>query len=218
MTKRGKFITIEGVEGSGKTTQAALLADYLRRQEVAVIETREPGGTKVGENIRKMLLSPLHHDLGAMTELLLFLAARAQLIDEIIRPALDSGKWVLCDRFFDATLAYQGYGRGIDIKSIRKMNELATGGIKPDLTFLLDLDIDTGIKRAVAAKKEFSNSAGGDRLENENKEFHRRVRAGYLELARLEPDRIKVIPVSGSIEDVHKILVKLIEPFLMKVS
>lgn len=216
MTKRGKFITVEGVEGSGKTTQAALLADYLRKQEVAVVETREPGGTKVGENIRQMLLSPLHHNLSPLAELLLFLAARAQLIDEVIRPALDSGKWVLCDRFFDATLAYQGYGRGIDIKSIRKMNELVTGGMKPDLTFLLDLDIDTGIKRAVAAKTEFS--AGGDRLENENKEFHRRVRSGYLELARLEPDRIKVIPVSGSIEDVHKILVRLIEPFLMKVS
>lgn len=216
MDKRGKFITIEGVEGSGKTTQAALLADYLRRQNVQVVETREPGGTRVGESIRELLLSPLHQGLAPTAELFLFLAARAQLIHEVISPALSSGAWVVCDRFSDATLAYQGHGRGIDIKSIRNLNESATGGLKPDLTVLLDLDIDTGIKRAVAAKREFA--ASGDRMENENREFHRRVREGYLELARPEPDRIKVIPVSGSIQDVHQIITSLIKPFLLKAS
>jgi dTMP kinase len=216
MNKRGKFITIEGVEGSGKTTQAALLADYLRRQNVQVVETREPGGTKVGERVRELLLSPLHQGLAPLAELFLFLAARSQLIHEVIAPALNSGAWVVCDRFSDATLAYQGHGRGIDIKSIQKLNESATGGLKPDLTVLLDLDAETGIKRAVAAKREFAGF--GDRMENEKSEFHRRVREGYLELARPEPERIKVIPVSGSAQDVHQIITSLIKPFLLKVS
>ncbi|RJP21993.1 MAG: dTMP kinase [Candidatus Abyssobacteria bacterium SURF_5] len=213
-----KFITIEGVEGSGKTTQAALLADYLRRQGIGLVETREPGGTEVGEQVRQILLSPLSAGLAPMAELLLFLAARAQLVKEVIVPALQSGKWVICDRFFDATLAYQGHGRGIDGKIIRKLNEHATSGLKPDVTFLLDLDIEVGIRRAVSAKREFTGSRGGDRLEQEDKEFHRRVREGYLELARPEPDRVKIIPVSGSIEHVHKIIVSLIEPFLVKVQ
>lgn len=215
MAKRGIFITIEGVEGSGKTTQAALLADFLRKQGMHVVETREPGGTEVGERIRRILLAPSHRDLAPMTELLLFLAARAQQVGEIVNPALESGKWVTCDRFSDATLAYQGYGRGLDINMIRRLNESATGGLIPDMTIVLDLDVETGIKRAVAAKREFSES--GDRMEKENRDFHRRVREGYLELARLEPDRMKVIQVAGSIEDVHKSVIALIEPFLAKV-
>jgi dTMP kinase len=217
MDRRGKFITIEGVEGSGKTTQSALLADFLRKRAIDVVETREPGGTDVGERIRQILLSPLHHDLAPMTELLLFLAARAQQVNDIIAPALSSGKWVVCDRFFDATLAYQGHGRGIDIRTIKKLNEVSTAGLRPDLTILLDLDVETGIKRAVSAKREFAaQGAGGDRLENENQDFHRRVREGYLDLARPEPDRIKIIPVTGSIGEVHKIIVSLVEPFLVK--
>jgi dTMP kinase len=215
MHKRGKFITIEGVEGSGKTTQSALLAEFLRKNGIDVVETREPGGTEVGERIRQILLSPLHQNLFPMTELLLFLAARAQQVNEVINPSLAAGKWVICDRFSDATLAYQGHGRGIDVRTIRKLNEQATGGLVPDMTILLDLDIETGIKRAVAAKQEFSES--GDRLEKENKEFHRRVREGYLEIARPEPERIKIIRVTGSIEEVHRIVKSLIEPFLVKV-
>jgi dTMP kinase len=218
MTNRGKFITIEGVEGSGKTTQAALLAAYLRKQGVDVLETREPGGTEAGEQIRRILLSPLHHGLAPMTELLLFLAARAQLVNAVIVPALNSGKWVTCDRFLDATLAYQGRGRGLDMQAVRNLNEVATDGLKPDLTILLDLDVETGIRRAVASKREFSDSPDGDRLEKENKEFHRRVREGYLELARQEPERIKVIPVSGSVEQVHSAIVSLVEPFFVGIS
>ncbi len=216
MDRRGKFITIEGVEGSGKTTQSSLLASFLRKQEIAVVETREPGGTDVGEKIRQILLSPLHEGMAPMAELLLFLAARAQQVYEVIEPTLRSGTWVVCDRFFDATLAYQGHGRGLDIKIIGELNAASTGGLRPDLTILLDLDIETGIRRAVAAKREFPQSTGGDRLERENKEFHRRVRQGYLELARPEPDRIKVIPVTGSIEEVHRIIISLVEPFLVK--
>lgn len=218
MDKRGKFITIEGVEGSGKTTQAALLAEYLRKQGIDVVETREPGGTEVGEKIRQILLSPVQSSLTAMSELLLFLAARAQQVAEVIAPALASGKWVVCDRFCDATIAYQGHGRGIETRAIQKTNDIATGGLKPDITVLLDLDVETGISRAVTAKREFADGKHGDRMEKEHKEFHRRVRKGYLQLAEQQPDRIKVIPVTGSIEDIHKRIVSFVEPFLVKAT
>jgi dTMP kinase len=217
MIDRGKFITIEGVEGSGKTTQAALLSEYLRKEGLKVVETREPGGTDTGEKIRQILLSP-HARLAPSAELLLFLAARAQQVREVIMPALENGKWVICDRFSDATIAYQGYGRGIDIETIRRINDVATEGIKPDLTFLLDLDAETGIKRALASKKEFAGSRTGDRMENEASEFHERVERGYRELAGREPGRIKVIPVTGSIEDVHRTIVSLVEPFLVRLK
>ncbi|RJP74614.1 MAG: dTMP kinase [Candidatus Abyssobacteria bacterium SURF_17] len=216
MSKRGKFITIEGVEGSGKTTQATLLSDYLRKEGIDVVETREPGGTEIGERIREVLLSPAHAGLVSPAELFLFLAARAQQVSEIILPALGAGKWVVCDRFCDATMAYQGYGRGLDINIIRSVNELATGGLVPDITILLDLDVEIGIRRAVSAKREFANHASGDRMEKEGPEFHRSVRKGYFELASREPDRIRVIPVSGSVEEVHRTVVSLIKPFLVK--
>jgi dTMP kinase len=216
MNKRGKFITFEGVEGCGKTTQSALLCDYLRKECIDVVDTREPGGTELGERIREMLLSPTDSTPAPVAELLLFLAARAQLVAEVVVPALEIGKWVVCDRFSDATLAYQGHGRRIETGEIRKLNEIATGGFRPDLTILLDLDVKTGISRAVAGKKEFAESDNGDRMEREDGKFHRRVRDGYLELAGEEPDRIKVIPVTGSIEEVHRIVVSLVEPFLVK--
>lgn len=217
MSKRGKFISLEGVEGSGKTTQSSLLCDYIRGQGINVVETREPGGTELGEKTRQILLSPADSAPTPVTELLLFLAARAQLVAEVILPALDKGNWVVCDRFCDATLAYQGYGRGIEIAAIEKLNEMATGALKPDLTVLLDLDIGIGIRRAVEAKNEFPRQGIGDRMEKEDEEFHSRVREGYLRLAEAEPERIKVVPVTGSIEDVHRILVSLVEPFLVKV-
>ena len=216
MSRRGKFITIEGVEGTGKTTQSALLCDYLRRHGIEVVETREPGGTVVGEKIREILLSPANSALTPASELLLFLAARAQQVAGVVVPALESGKWVVCDRFCDATLAYQGRARGLGVETVGKLNEVATGGLNPDMTILLDLDVETGIRRALAAKKEFAESGNGDRMEKENPEFHRRVRDGYLWLAEREPGRIKVIPVTGSIEDVHKIIVSLVEPFLVR--
>jgi len=218
MSKRGKFITLEGVEGSGKTTQATLLCDYLRSQEIGVVETREPGGTDLGEKARRILLAPADSAPAPIAELLLFLAARAQLVAEVLIPALDKGNWVVCDRFCDATLAYQGYGRGIEIAAIEKLNEMATNALKPDLTALLDLDIGIGIRRAVAAKNEFARDGAGDRMEKEDEDFHGRVREGYLRIAEAEPGRIKVVPVTGSIEDVHRILVSLVEPFLVKVT
>ena len=218
MIKRGKFVTLEGVEGSGKTTQSALLCDYLRKQGIDVIETREPGGTDLGEKIRQILLSPVNSVPVPASELLLFLAARAQQVAEIMMPALESGTWVVCDRFSDATLAYQGYGRGIDTEVIRTLNDVATGGLEPDITILLDLDVETGIGRAIAGKGEFAEDENGDRMEKEDIEFHDRVRRGYLTLAQQEPDRIKVIPVTDSIEDVHRTTVTLIEPFLVKLT
>lgn len=218
MNKRGKFITLEGVEGSGKTTQSSLLCDYLRNQGIDVVETREPGGTDLGEKTRRILLSPADSAPTPIAELLLFLAARAQLIAEVIIPALDKGNWVVCDRFCDATLAYQGYGRGIEIAAIEKLNEMATNALKPDLTALLDLDVGIGIRRAIAAKNEFARGSAGDRMEKEDEDFHSRVREGYLRIAEAEPDRIKVIPVTGSIGDIHKTLVSLVEPFLVKAT
>ena len=207
---------MEGVEGSGKTTQAALLCDYLRRQEIEVMETREPGGTVLGEKIREILLCPANSSLIPVAELLLFLSARAQQIAEVVVPALEKGKWVICDRYCDATLAYQGYGRGIELERIQELNHIVTGGLKPDMTILLDLHVDTGLERALAAKREFAESGNGDRMEKENREFHSRVREGYLQLARQEPDRIKLICVTGSIEEVHRTVVTLVEPFLVK--
>jgi dTMP kinase len=212
-TERGKFITLEGVEGTGKTTQCALLCDYLRGHDIDVLETREPGGTPLGENARRLLLEPGDDAPSAQAELLLFLAARAQLTARVITPALEAGIWVICDRFSDATIAYQGCGRGLDVEAIKSLNEFATGGLKPDRTILLDLDVETGITRAVAGKKEFAGDTPGDRMENENLKFHRRVRSGYLDLAGQEPGRIRTITVAGSIMDVHELVVSLIEPF-----
>lgn len=214
MVDRGKFITLEGVEGTGKTTQCALLCDYLQGRQVDVMETREPGGTSVGEKIRRILLSPAGDDPSVKTELLLFIAARAQLVRDVIAPALESGKWVVCDRFSDATIAYQGYGRGIDVEVVSNLDNFATGGLKPDRTILLDMDVETGIKRAVAGKAEFSTSNSGDRMEKEEVEFHRRVREGYLWLAGREPARIKTISATGPIGDVHKAVVSHISPLV----
>jgi dTMP kinase len=216
MGKRGKFITFEGVDGSGKTTQSALLCSYLRQKGTDVVETREPGGTELGEKIREILLSPSNSMLTETSEILLFLAARAQQVAEVIMPSLGQGRWVISDRFCDSTLAYQGYGRGIDVEAIRKLNDIATGGLEPDITILLDLDAETGIRRAIAEKNEFLESSGGDRMEKETKEFHTLVREGYLELARQESRRIKMVSATGSIEEVHETVASLIESLMVK--
>ena len=215
MDKRGKFITFEGVEGSGKTTQATLFSGYLRNKGLGVVETRDPGGTALGEEIRKLLLSPFNSVPTPIAELLLFLAARAQLVTEIIVPAVEAGRWVVCDRFSDSTLAYQGYARAIGAKVVRTLNETATGGLNPDMTVLLDIDVEKGIKRALAEKGEFSKDKEGDRMEKEAEEFHRLVRKGYLELAEQEPERIKLISASGTIQEVQDIVTSLVEPFLV---
>jgi len=183
---KGKFITFEGSEGSGKSTQSKLLAQYLKSKGFKVVYLREPGRTKISEKIRKILLDAQNDSITPITEMLLYMAARAQLVAEIIKPALKSGKVVVCDRFLDSTLAYQGYGLGLDINLIKNVGNFVTEGIKPDLTLLMDLEVKKGLKH-----RQFTK----DRIEKRSLAYHSCVRKGYLTLARLEPDRIKVVKI-----------------------
>ena len=182
---QGKFITFEGSEGCGKSTQSRLLAQYLKRKGKRVVYLREPGGTKISERIRKILLDPKNH-ISLATEMLLYMAARAEVVNKIINPAITQGKIVICDRFLDSTLAYQGYGLGIDINFIKKIGNFVTGGIKPDLTILLDLPVKKGLRYRKLKK---------DRIEKRSLAYHIRVRNGYLKLAASDPKRIKVVKV-----------------------
>ena len=191
--KKGLFITFEGADGCGKTTQLNLLAEYLKKQGYDVVVTREPGAKGLGEKIREILLN---YDgvVSDRCEAFLFLADRAQNIDVIVNPAVSEGKIVLCDRHIDSTVAYQGYGRGQDIERINNLNNIATNGRKPDLTFVFDIDVETSQKRVGSNK---------DRMERAGIDFHNRVRNGYLELAKNEPERIRVIDATKSIEDIQ---------------
>ncbi|MBI3811125.1 MAG: dTMP kinase [Nitrospirae bacterium] len=186
---RGLFITFEGTEGSGKSTQIRILARRLTRLGHAVVITREPGGTRFGEQIRKILLSVRNHGLDPRAELFLYLASRTQHLEEVILPALKKGKVVLCDRFSDATLAYQGFGRRLEMKIVRNAVDYAAKGISPDLTLLLDLDVRVGLARV----RERGRS---NRLDREKHEFHERVRRGYLRLARMNRKRIRIVKAS----------------------
>ncbi len=179
------FITFEGIEGCGKTTQAKLLYQWLLDRGEKVTLTREPGGTPAAEEIRELLLKERDEKFPPFSELCLYLAARGFHTENLIRPLLKEGAFVICDRFTDSTLAYQGYGRGIEIDLIEKMNKEATGGLKPQLTFLIDLPVEVAFERIKDRKK--------DRLERESLEFHRRVREGFLEIAKRERDRIVVL-------------------------
>ena len=192
--KKGIFITFEGPEGSGKSTQSRLVYNRLKRS-YNCIHTREPGGTKLGERIRGVLLHSDGVKISDLAEVFLFEAARSQIVREVIRPALRQKKIVICDRFSDATFAYQGYGGKLPLGSIRKLDSIATEGLKPDLTILLDIDTVTGLRRA---KKK-----GVDRMERKELAYHRRVRAGYLKRAKAEPGRIKVVRVTDGIEKVQ---------------
>ena len=194
---RGVFVTFEGTEGVGKTTQIQRLSADLTVQRYSVIVTREPGGTEISEQIRLLLLDPENTAMESTTELLLYAASRAQHVLEKIIPALEAGKVVISDRFADASLAYQGYGRGLDLDLIRNLNRIATRGIVPDITFLLDLPVDIGLKRAG------KRGQGFDRLEREKTEFYRRIRQGYLEIVDQEPSRIKVIPAEHNEDQVY---------------
>ena len=200
---RGRFITFEGVEGCGKSTQMAHLRAWMEEAGLPVLATREPGGTKVGEGIRELLLAPRDEGLDAETELLLYEAARAQHVSEVIRPALEAGAHVLCDRFLDSTTAYQAFGRGLDEKMVLELNRMASGGLVPDLTLLFSVSIEEGLVRARA-------ESAGDRLEGESLAFHRKVQAGFEELAKREPERFRVIG-EGAIEKVHEEVVAIVK-------
>ncbi len=190
----GYLITFEGVEGSGKSTQIELLKAFLEKAGKEVLTVREPGGTEIGERIREILLGSAGEGMEALTELLLYASCRSEIVTKVIKPALESGKIVICDRFTDSTIAYQGYARGLDLTSISEVSKLATGGMKPSITFLLDLDPKTGLKRAMERMNALGRQdAKEDRFERESIEFHRRVRNGFLTLAAGEPERIKLI-------------------------
>lgn len=195
MSRKGFFISFEGIEGSGKTTMARLMSEMLMTDGFEVLLTYEPGGTSIGQKIRDILLLPEHKNMSEITELLLYNAARTQHLKERIIPALESGKIVITDRFSDSTIAYQGYGRGLDFTLIMSLDAIATGSIKPNLTLLLDVDVEVGLMRNKGINKI-------DRLELEDIEFHRKVRAGYHKIAESEPQRIKIVDSSLPIERV----------------
>jgi dTMP kinase len=197
------FITLEGPEGSGKTHQISGLADALRQQGYPVLMTREPGGTSIGDQIRSVLFDMKNTDMRPRTEILLFQASRAQLVEQVIRPSLGGGKIVLCDRYADSTLAYQGYGHQVDLNELRRVVNFATGGLKPDLTLLLDVEVEVGLKRKVAASE-------WNRLDAYALDFHRRVRQGYHEMARAEPERWVVIDAGQPPEAVQAALCEVV--------
>lgn len=202
--KWGLFITFEGPEGCGKSTHSGLIAEYLKSKGYEVVYTREPGGTKIGEQIRRVLLDSKNKNMSALSEAFLYLAARAQVVKEVIQPALKRDKIVVCDRFQDATAVYQGYAGGLRAGMLKRLGDTATLGIKPRLTILLDIDTETGLKRAGCK----------DRMEKKSIAFHRKVRQGYLILARKEPKRVKLVNVAGTIEEtqdeIRKIALKFI--------
>jgi len=210
----GQFITFEGVEGCGKTTQIRRLAEALRQKGQSVTLTREPGGCPISDKIRHILLDAENSAMTPLAELLLYAAARAQHIAEVIAPALDSGAVVLCDRFTDATVAYQGYGRALDLQRIMQLNSMVASEYKPDLTILLDCPAEIGLKRALArierSSAEDATALREERFEKESIEFHKRVREGYLSLAARESDRFVVIDGGGGIADTAYTILKAV--------
>ena len=204
---QGRFVSFEGIEGCGKTTQITLLSEYLKKHSIAHTITREPGGTAVGEGIRKVLLNSETIRLTAASELLLFYASRSQNIQEKIKPALERNEIVICDRYYHASMAYQGYGRGIPLDFIRKLTDLVCDPYRPDLTFLLDIEPEIGLARARARNHGRIENEG--RFEAEDLEFYNRVREGYLELAS-EDERIQLLYADRPIETVHRHVLTLL--------
>ena len=197
---KGLFITFEGIEGCGKTTQAKLLAEELRIQDYKVLFTREPGGPRISEKIRDILLNKEFTEMHRLTEIFLYMASRSQHTMEWILTALKKGIIVICDRYYDSTYAYQGAAREISYKDIDFINKIATGGLKPDITFVLDLPVEIGLARV---QKDVDPSKGIDRLESENINFHKKVREGFLELAKSEKERIIVLDGQDKVETIH---------------
>lgn len=202
---KGKFITFEGSEGSGKSTQIELVNRCLKREGRKVLFLREPGATRIGEQVRRILLDVGSSGMSDECETLLYMAARAQLVREKIIPALRKGMFVLCDRFLDSTIAYQGYGNGVDIGWIKQLGRFATGGVTPDLTLFFDIDAKKGLGRINRPK---------DRIERRSVLYHNRVRRGYQTLARQEPQRIKLIKVDGNKEEIHRVVRKHVDTLL----
>jgi dTMP kinase len=207
------FITFEGVEGSGKTTQIQRLKRYLTKRGTPCKVTREPGGCPIGDKVRKILLNPEHRAMTPLSELLLYEASRIQHVKEVIEPHLRKGVVVLCDRFSDATVAYQGYGRGIDLRVVESLNRLTSQGIKPDITFLLDCPSHLGLKRALQRNRTLNREREG-RFEKEKIQFHHRVRRGYLSIAKKEPDRVKVIDTREGEDKVFEKILKIVDKLI----
>jgi len=210
MRKKGKFITLEGPEGCGKSTHARLLLNYLKTKGYRCILTREPGGTPLGEKIRKTLLNPANKGMSAACETLLFEASRAALVEKVILPALSKGIIVISDRFSDATFVYQGFAGRQNLKKLKAIDEYATYGIKPDLTIVLDIDSKKGLRRARKADTRKKKLFKWDRMERKSLAYHRAVRGGYLKLARQEKKRIKVIKTQKRIEGTQQLVRKLV--------
>jgi dTMP kinase len=206
---KGIFISLEGIEGTGKTTQAKLTAELMRARGLRVTQTEEPGGTPIGLKIRELLLSPENGDMDPVTELLLYNASRVQHIREVIMPALERGDVVVTDRFSDSTMAYQGYGRGIDLALIDSLDLISTQRLRPDITILLDIDVETGLRRNRDMNKD-------DRIEREDISFHERVRAGFIHIAAQSQERIRMVDSSAPVEAVQKAVVAIIDEFLEK--
>lgn len=197
------FISLEGIEGSGKSSQVKLLAEYLRTKDHNVLETVEPGGTRIGDKIRKLLLEPMNH-MDPLAELLLYYSSRAQHVREVIYPAIQKKTIVITDRFTDSTVAYQGYARGIDLSIINALDDIVVPDMKPFLTILLDLDVEEGLRRNRRAQKE-------DRFELETVEFHNRVRQGFMKIAAEEPERVKIVDASQSADEVSREIIRIVE-------
>jgi dTMP kinase len=208
------FITLEGIEGSGKTTQIGRLVEFLEDRGIECVTTRQPGGTLIGENIRSILLDPANSALAPMTELLLYMADRSQHINELIRPCLQAGKTVICDRYFDATVVYQGFARGLNFELIQQLHQILFDDLKPDVTLLLDLAPQVGLQRAWQQLNNGQRSGLESRFEAETVAFHEKVRAGYLELARLEPGRFRIVDAAQSQDQVFAAMRKIVSSLL----
>lgn len=203
--KKFRFITLEGPDGCGKTTQSKLLVQFLRERGLDVVHTREPGGTPFAEALRNLLLDP-NHKVSPVTELMLFETIRAHHVEDLVRPALKQGKIVVCDRFTDSTVAYQGYGRGLDLKEVKGLNAVATGKLAPTLTIILDLPPEAGLRRI----EEKKSGRATDRMEREKIGFHKKVRAGFLKIARQEPRRVAVVNADQDVDAVQRAIRSII--------
>lgn len=211
MTSKGFFITLEGGDGAGKTTVIGRVREYLQLQKRPYLVTREPGGIEIAEKIRSIILNPAHTAMDARTEALLYAAARSQHLAEVVEPALRQGRIVLCDRFVDSSLVYQGNARGLGVKAVRSINKFATGGLAPDLTLYLDVDPEVGLSRISANQDREVN-----RLDMESLAFHRKVREGYLAIADEEPQRVVVLDANRPLESVEQDVLQVLKERILK--